>query len=421
MKRKFLLFVAMLPIVTSVFAIKEEVGGIWYVISKDNKTAEVTSGDYWGYYSNSIEIPPSIVYEGDTCEVTAIGNKAFAFSNYITSVTVPNSVITIDEEAFCECSNLSSITIPNSVKSIGREAFKGCTSLTEISIPQKITKIDSCVFQYCSGLNDIIIPDSVKTIAANAFDGCKGVERITLPSEIARIEREAFAGLSQLKDVYCHAVKTPDAEPDIFLDSSIQYATLHVPVASKDQYMEKYPWGNFKSIVAIVDETQDVTLGEPCATPTISYMNGKLIFNCSTNDAICKSTITSADFNSFSSNEVTLTATYEISVYATKTGHKDSETVTAKLCWIDMEPKMEGIDNAIANVKACPVLIQNHGNKLSVSGVKDGTLISVYDTTGNRVGYGKSTKEQAQIETTLKNGEIGIVKIGDNTVKVLMK
>ena len=53
------------------------------------------------------------------------------------------------------------------------------------------------------------------------------------------------------------------------------------------------------------------------------------MFECETEDAICNSTITDTDIKSYTSNEVQLNVTYNISVYATKEGYKDSEVAKA--------------------------------------------------------------------------------------------
>ena len=47
--------------------------------------------------------------------------------NYLTSITLPNSVISIDYGSFVACTGLTSITIPSSVTSIGSGVFMGCT------------------------------------------------------------------------------------------------------------------------------------------------------------------------------------------------------------------------------------------------------------------------------------------------------
>jgi hypothetical protein len=118
---------------------------------------------------------------------------------------------------------------------------------------------------------------------------------------------------------------------------------------------------------------------------------------------------------------VKLGVTYNISVYATKSGYDDSETATATLCWIDVDPKTEGIVNGVASVRSYGVMIQASEGFFNISGLELGTPISVYNTAGQMVGSAKATSETTIVNTTLRSGEIGIVKIGDKSVKVLMK
>lgn len=116
-----------------------------------------------------------------------------------------------------------------------------------------------------------------------------------------------------------------------------------------------------------------------------------------------------------------LSVTYNISVYATKTGYENSDIATATLCWIDVDPKTEGITNNMAQVRAKAVLIQNNGNILTISGADEGEDISVYDTTGKKVGSAKADIDTTSVHTSLQSGSIAIVKIGQKTVKVMMK
>lgn len=122
-----------------------------------------------------------------------------------------------------------------------------------------------------------------------------------------------------------------------------------------------------------------------------------------------------------SGNEVSLGVTYNLSVLATKTGYENSDRVTATLCWVDTEPKMEGVTNDLSNVLDKAVLIQNNGNQIIVSGVDAGTTINVFDLAGKSVGSARVSSETTFINTTLRSGDIGIVKIGNKAVKVLMK
>ena len=100
-----------MPTVASAYIGEVVIGGINYYINTDGETAEVISNSY----SGDVVIPESVEYEGVTCRVTSIGNKAFGDCRSLTSVTIGNSVTSIDGSAFQECSSLTSIIIPNSV------------------------------------------------------------------------------------------------------------------------------------------------------------------------------------------------------------------------------------------------------------------------------------------------------------------
>ena len=67
----------------------------------------------------------------------------------------------------------------------------------------------------------------------------------------------AFDGCDDLTDVYCYAENVPSTEYNVFNNSDIRKATLHVPAASIEQYKATAPWSDFGTIVAIDDtETQ---------------------------------------------------------------------------------------------------------------------------------------------------------------------
>jgi hypothetical protein len=186
-------------------------------------------------------------------------------------------------------------------------------------------------------------------------------------------------------------------------------------------YKSTEGWKDFLFIEEGTGGSGGGTTPEKCAKPTISYNNGKLTYNCETEGATCQSTITDADIKSYSGNEVQLTVTYNISVYATKAGYDNSETATATLCWIDKEPTTEGITDGVSQIPSNAVLIQSEGGILKVEGVDDGTQVAVYTPDGKQAGSAVCRNGAALVGTSIQPGNTAIVKIGDRAVKVIVR
>ena len=77
------------------------------------------------------------------------------------TVTIPDSVTSIEDYAFHKCSSLVTLTIPGSVTNIGRHAFRGCSSLVTLTIPDSVTSIGRSIggsaFGGCSSLATLLI------------------------------------------------------------------------------------------------------------------------------------------------------------------------------------------------------------------------------------------------------------------------
>ena len=190
--------------------------------------------------------------------------------------------------------------------------------------------------------------------------------------------------------------------------------TLYVPQGTIDKYQATDGWNKFLHI-------EELNSSNMCVTPTISYKNGKLSYNCETEGAICHTTITNEDIKSFDGNEIDLTVTYNISVYATKDGYFDSDVANATLCWIEANPQNEGITTDVNQFASVAVLIKANGGQLTIEGADDNTTVTAYTLDGVQLGSAVSRNGVATINTNVSAGTVTIVKIGNKSVKVVMK
>ena len=229
------------------------------------------------------------------------------------------------------------------------------------------------------------------------------------------IYQEAFANCSSLEKVMVLASNPPFAYDNTFSNYNI---SLYIPEGSVDSYQSTSPWSKFSSFKTLTGDDIEVKV---CAKPTISYENGQLKFECETEGVEFISSIKDSDIKDYTSASIQLSVTYTISVYATKAGYQNSDVTRATICWLDVTPTGENVVVGQAEVRAVPVLIESDGGVLTVKGVAEGTPMNVYDTAGRKVGSATASAQATRISTTLRNGDIGIVRIGDKAVKVAIK
>ena len=173
--------------------------------------------------------------------------------NYaLSDLVVGDCVNRIDDNAFNDMYTVSSITIPNSVVTIGYCAFKA-TSISAITIPNSVTSIGQNTFQYCTGLTSIELPDSVTTIGGYCFDGCSGLTSVDIGSGITSIGDMAFWRCSSLTAITFNATTPPTIGMGIF-GSETTYP-IYVPCASVDTYKAASGWSTYASRIQCISPT----------------------------------------------------------------------------------------------------------------------------------------------------------------------
>lgn len=104
-----------------------------------------------GKTDSSYLIPNTVTIIGEFALST--GYETPSVDN-LTDVTIPDSVIVIEDGAFFDRANIVSITLPSGLTAIGEETFAYCKGLKSIEIPNKVESIDDGAFYSCSMLTD---------------------------------------------------------------------------------------------------------------------------------------------------------------------------------------------------------------------------------------------------------------------------
>ncbi len=93
----------------------------------------------------------------------------------------------------------NSYVIPEGVETIRSKAFYKCYEMTEITLPSTLIAIEEKVFFRCS-LKAIELPDGLEHIGKDAFS-FNPLETITIPSSVKQIDDYAFFQCASLKEV----------------------------------------------------------------------------------------------------------------------------------------------------------------------------------------------------------------------------
>lgn len=303
-------------------------------------------------------------------QLTTIAGNAFDKCGNLASVYLSDGVTTIDNGAFADCSALTRVRIPNTVTDIGTSSFFRCTSLKTITIPESVQTLPFGVFWRCSALTSIVLSDSIRTIGDYTFCECKQLTTVYLGKNVSDIGTGAFSDCPELTDVYCCMEGLPHTRDNVFQNSFIDMATLHVPETAIDAYSKAEPWNGFQNV-----ETFDIDLLVGISDLRTSPFSTNISFENSPQAGV-----------SFSESS--------------------SQT---------------GFSSADSSSQALSSQASTHRGIITVTGVPAGTALQVFDLNGRLVGSAKAESAQTHIITSLRRPQIVLVRAGDATLKVSLR
>ena len=300
--------------------------------------------------------------------VKSINTYAFNNCSALPLIEIPQSVTKIDDYVFFGCKALKNVYIAdrtielslgcNGIRIngyVGKPLFSDCpldsvyiggnitynkssnygyspfyrnTSLRAVHITDQETEISENEFYGCTGLKNVRIGDGVTTIGNWAFSGCSSLSYFAFGSSLQTIGQEAFSDCTAVGEIISKAATPPTCGSQAIDDISKWECKLFVPEGTLATYQQADQWKDFFfAEEGAGSGNPGIHEAEKCATPVITFADGKLNFTCATAGVEYHYDITADGSKSGTGSQTDLTTTYTISVYASKEGFDNSETV----------------------------------------------------------------------------------------------
>ena len=199
----------------------------------------------------------SIEFE-EGSKLNFIGESAFAYCSGISSVTLPESLVTLSPYAFNYCGNLEEVYIGKNVKQVGLHAFASCSRLTTITISDAnasyktidgnvYSKDETTFIRYCFGKNEeefTLLP-GVTSIYESAFDATSlnhSLKVLNLPDTLTHINDYAFKELDAELTIPASVTYLSDNAltyyygTDLTIDENNAYYTMKDGAVYSDDY-----------------------------------------------------------------------------------------------------------------------------------------------------------------------------------------
>ena len=177
-----------------------------------------------------------------------VGKHSFYLCDELTEITIPKSVIKLENNPFSGCSKLDLVNnsdyyhiVDKVIYDKDKKSVIGCLNSinTDELILLDVDRICRNSFWNCKGIKKIVLPKTLKTIGYNPFVGCSNIEfvsessnyevfnnalytesrrrlvcypakyavgNIHLPDEVITLERGAFSGCNKLTFINLHNV-----------------------------------------------------------------------------------------------------------------------------------------------------------------------------------------------------------------------
>lgn len=215
----------------------------------------------------------NVYYEGNVtnwCEISGISNLTlngltnkniyFDGSKPSGELILSDGVTVIEDYAFKDCVDITSVILPNSIVSVSSKAFDGCINLqyneydnayylgnaanpylalikakskdiTSCSIQTSTKLIASYAFESCVAITTLQIPDNIIGIGKRAFADCDRLISVTIGNGVTDLNKESFYSCDRLENVTIDANNAAYCSVGNIIYNRAKTALIFVPKA----------------------------------------------------------------------------------------------------------------------------------------------------------------------------------------------
>ena len=197
MKRNILYLVFIIASICPCFGYDIANGNFSFNILSENEATVVLAKATLPSESTEMNIPSTVFHNGKNYTVTRIGERAINMINAYFSITVPNTVLEIEDYGISSCFHLYLIEFEEGEKpiTIGRGVLNSCGDLEQAVVYRQFIYNENITVKPFAGkkkLDSVFLGGSWHNISEREFVGCSELTYISLHSDIYSIGAYAF-------------------------------------------------------------------------------------------------------------------------------------------------------------------------------------------------------------------------------------
>lgn len=190
------------------------------VVSKPEELSETTTSKV-DYYGKAVEGDFEYQYMNHRNKIDQSAAMITKYTGSEEKVTIPSTIggkpVKSLKDTFQYNKTITEVTIPDSVIYLEQGVFNGCTSLTKINFLGAPKVIGGGVFADCKALEYLELPEGVEKIGYSVFDGSKNLKTLIFPDSLSSIESGAFRRCSEKIEVHCRGkIYTKETINDLY-------------------------------------------------------------------------------------------------------------------------------------------------------------------------------------------------------------